>query len=167
MGFSLPSDIRFALSDIRLTSAGFAAGKPIPAKHTGEGVDVSPALSWTAIPESTRSFAVFCHDPDAPVISARGCYGFVHWVLYNIPGNITELTEGCAAYTSGINDFGNARYNGPLPPNGHGQHHYFFWIVALDTELDLAAGLTLYELLEKIQPHTLGMNRLVGSYQRD
>lgn len=166
MSFSLPSDIRFALSDMQITSTAFGAGTSIPARHTGEGVDVSPALGWNNVPNGTRSFAVFCHDPDAPVISSGGYYGFVHWVLYNIPGDITKLAEGCNAYTSGINDFGNPRYNGPLPPNGHGQHHYYFWIAALDKELELEAGLTLYALLEKIQPHTLGMNRLTGTYQR-
>ncbi len=167
MSFSPPADIRFALSDIQLTSTAFDAGQSIPAKYTGEEEDTSPALSWKNVPEGTRSFAVFCHDPDAPVLSALGHYGFVHWVLYNIPGNVTELAEGCDTYTGGVNDFGNVSYNGPMPPNGHGQHCYYFWIVALDKELELEADLTMYKLLEKIQPHALGMNRLVGSYERD
>jgi hypothetical protein len=90
----------------------------------------------------------------------------VHWVLYNIPASVSELAEGCADYTQGVNNFGNSGYNGPLPPEGHGQHKYYFWVIALDAELDLPAGLTLWQLLEKIEPHATAMNRLIGTYQR-
>ena len=83
----------FALSDMTLTSSAFEDGGPIPTRHTGEGEDVSPAFSWTEAPEGTRSFALICHDPDAPLVSP-GTYGFVHWVLYGIPGSATELPEG-------------------------------------------------------------------------
>jgi len=71
----------FALSDMTLMSAGFDRGEPIPTKHTGEDEDVSPALSWRGQPEGTRSFALICHDPDAPLVKPGGTYGFVHWVL--------------------------------------------------------------------------------------
>ncbi|MCA1788825.1 MAG: YbhB/YbcL family Raf kinase inhibitor-like protein, partial [Thioalkalivibrio sp.] len=77
----------FALSDLQLTSSAFTQGAAIPAQHTGEGEDLSPELTWKQVPEGTRSFAVICHDPDAPLVSVRGTYGFVHWLLYNIPGN--------------------------------------------------------------------------------
>jgi Raf kinase inhibitor-like YbhB/YbcL family protein len=155
----------FALSNMQLTSTAFEQGGRVPAKHTGEGEDVSPALAWSAAPEGTRSFAVICHDPDAPLVS-KGSYGFVHWVLYNIPGTVSSLAEGEKQYTSGRSDFGRAGYGGPMPPNGHGTHHYYFWVFALKEELNLEAGLTLWQLLEKIEPHTLGMNRLVGTYSR-
>jgi Raf kinase inhibitor-like YbhB/YbcL family protein len=122
-------------------------------------------LEWTHIPDGTRSFALICHDPDAPLVSP-GVYGFVHWVLYNIPGSVTGLPEGTADYTRGPNDFNEARYMGPMPPNGHGTHHYFFWLLALNKELNLPAGNTLWQLLEAIEPHVIGMNRLVGTYQR-
>jgi len=166
MGFSLPSDKRFALSDLQITSNAFSQNDQIPARHTGESDDISPALTWANVPKEARSLAVFCHDPDAPVISSAGNYGFVHWVYYNIPATTTNLPEGCSAYTSGKNDFGKSGYNGPMPPNGHGPHHYYFWVVALDATLNLEEGLTLSQLIEKIQPHTLGMNRLVGTYER-
>jgi Raf kinase inhibitor-like YbhB/YbcL family protein len=155
----------FALSKMQLTSTAFEQGGRIPAKHTGEGEDVSPALAWSAAPDGTRSFAVVCHDPDAPLVS-KGTYGFVHWVLYNIPGTVTSLAEGAKEYTSGKSDFGKPGYGGPMPPNGHGTHHYYFWVFALKDELNLEAGLTLSQLLETIEPHTLGMNRLVGTYSR-
>ncbi len=155
----------FALSEMQLRSSAFGPGEAIPRKYTGEGEDVSPALEWGGAPEGTRSFAVICHDPDAPLVKGN-TYGFVHWVLYGIPGSAQGLAEGAAEYTAGTNDFGNPGYGGPMPPEGHGVHHYFFWVLALDRELDLEPGLTLWQLLEKIEPHVLGMNRLVGTYQR-
>lgn len=157
--------MKFALSDLQVTSTAFEEGGPIPPKHTGEGADTSPPLEWSAVPEGTRSFAVICHDPDAPVIKDGG-YGFVHWVLYNVPGSATGLAEGVGDYATGDSDFGRPGYGGPMPPNGHGTHRYFFWVLALGREPDLEAGLTLHALLEKIEPDVLGMNRLMGTYER-
>jgi Raf kinase inhibitor-like YbhB/YbcL family protein len=156
----------FALSAIQLTSSVFTHGGSIPSKHTGEGEDISPALSWNAAPDGTRSYAVICHDPDAPLVAKGGTYGFVHWVLYNIPASLTHLDEGTTEHTRGKNDFGNEGYGGPMPPEGHGTHQYYFWVLALDEKLNLAAGLTMWELLERIEPHLIGMNRLVGVYER-
>jgi Raf kinase inhibitor-like YbhB/YbcL family protein len=155
----------FALSDMTLTSSAFENGGPIPRRHTGEGEDVSPALSWSKAPKGTRSFALICHDPDAPLVSP-GNYGFVHWVLYGIPGSVTQLPEGSGDYVQGVNNFGNAGYGGPMPPGGHGTHHYFFWLLALDSEPELDAGLTMWELLDRIEPSVIGANRLVGTYSR-
>ena len=155
----------FALSDMQLASSAFENHGAIPAKYTGEAEDVSPALSWSAAPEGTKSFVLICHDPDAPLVKP-GTYGFVHWVLYGIPGSVTELPEGVAEYTQGVNDFGNAGYGGPMPPPGHGPHHYFFWLLAMDANPELPAGFTMWELLAEIEPRVIGMNRLVGTYRR-
>ena len=155
----------FALSEMTLTSSAFDNGGSIPRKHTGEGEDVSPPLAWSKVPDGTRSFALICHDPDAPLVSA-GTYGFVHWVHYNIPADVTALPEGCKQHTDGPTNFGKAGYGGPMPPEGHGQHKYYFWILALDCEPNLEDGLDMWQLLAKVEPHTLAMNRLVGTYQR-
>ena len=155
----------FAISDMQLMSPAFEDGGSIPAKHTGDGDDVSPELTWTDAPEDTRSFALICHDPDAPLIKP-GNYGFVHWTLYGIPASVNSLPEGTGEYVHGVNDFGNQAYGGPMPPEGHGTHRYFFWLLALDTTPDLGAGLTMWELLAKIEPNVIGMNRLMGTYQR-
>ena len=156
----------FALSNMQLTSPAFANGGAIPVKHTGEAEDVSPALDWSNVPDGTQAFALICHDPDAPLVSPSGTYGFVHWVLYNIPGSARSLSEGTKEYTSGKSDFGREGYGGPMPPNGHGRHHYFFWLLALNQSLNLEPGLTMWQLLEKVEPHVIGMNRLVGTYER-
>ena len=155
----------FALSDMQLTSSAFRNRGEIPQRHTGESEDVSPDLAWSGAPSGAESFAVICHDPDAPLVTP-GTYGFVHWVLYDLPGTAHGLAEGTDEGTAGINDFGNPGYGGPMPPEGHGVHHYFFWVLALDRRLDLPAGLTLWQFLEKAEPHIIGMNRLVGTYER-
>ena len=155
----------FALSDMTLTSSAFDPHGAIPAKFTGEAEDVSPALAWDNVPEGTRSFALICHDPDAPLVKP-GAYGFVHWVLHGIPGDVRELPEGFDGGVCGLNDFGNVAYNGPMPPEGHGTHHYYFWLLALDSEPELEAGLEMWQLLNKIEPNVIGMNRLIGTYSR-
>ena len=77
------------------------------------------------------------------------------------------LDEGETSYTSGTNNFGSTGYGGPMPPEGHGIHHYFFWILALNIASDLEAGLSMEELLKEMEPNVIGMNRLVGTYSRD
>ena len=85
-----------------------------------------------------ETLALIADDPDAPAGT------WVHWVLYNIPASVTELPEGAAAAgAEGVNGFGKPGYGGPMPPPGHGAHHYFFVLMALDRELGLEPGLTL------------------------
>ncbi|MBV1879047.1 MAG: YbhB/YbcL family Raf kinase inhibitor-like protein [Pseudomonadales bacterium] len=156
----------FALSAMSLSSSAFEQGGDIPEKYTGEGADVSPPLSWADAPEGTKAFAVICHDPDAPLVSPVGTYGFGHWALYNIPADVNGLEEATGAYTSGTSDFGKPGYGGPMPPPGHGKHQYYFWVLALSEALELEAGLSIMDLLRRVEPSLIGMNRLVGVYQR-
>ena len=156
----------FALSDMHLQSTAFADGGAIPSRHTGVGADTSPALTWTNAPAGTQAYAVICHDPDAPLVTPGGTYGFVHCVLYNIPASTSVIDEGSESFTSGKNDFGHDGYGGPMPPEGHGTHRYYFWVLALDKQIELEAGLTLWELLARVEPNLIGMNRLVGTFER-
>ncbi|MDN6296524.1 MAG: YbhB/YbcL family Raf kinase inhibitor-like protein [Halomonas sp.] len=155
----------FAPSALEVTSPAFEHHHTIPEKYSGEGDDVSPALFWKNPPEGTKGFAVICHDPDAPLIQ-HGTYGFVHWALYNLPADTLSLEENTTVGTVGQNDTGNVGYSGPMPPEGHGTHHYYFWVLALDCHTSLPAGLTLVDLLKEVEPHLLGMSRLTGTYQR-
>lgn len=155
----------FVPSKMQLTSSAFDRGGAIPKKHTGEGENVSPPLSWSDAPSEAKSFAVICHDPDAPLVK-EGAYGYVHWVLYDLPASMTSLAEGSSEGTAGKHDGDGTGYTGPMPPEGHGTHHYFFSILALDKELGLEPGLTLWDFLDKAEPNIIAMNRLVGTYQR-
>lgn len=154
---------------MEVSSGAFEANQAIPRKFTGEGEDVSPALSWSAAPAGTKSIALICDDPDAPMERP-----FVHWVIFNLPGDVTGLAEGVPASGTvdepaalqGVNDFGNIGYGGPMPPEGHGTHRYFFKVYALDTSLALDAGATKADVVNAIEGHVLDEGELVGTYER-
>jgi Raf kinase inhibitor-like YbhB/YbcL family protein len=146
--------------DFRLTSPSFADGASIPARHTCDGDDLSPRLTWTGTPGGTQSFALIVDDPDAP----RGT--FTHWVVYDIPAEMTELGEGSTLGTQGRNSFGRSGYGGPCPPPGDDAHRYRFTLYALDVPAIALEGGTRGELERKIETHVLATARLVGKYQR-
>lgn len=147
------------VADLRLKSPAFEGHKPIPAQHASDGPDVAPPLEWSGVPEGTKAFAIVVHDPDAPLVD-----GFTHWVAYGIPGDATGLPEGGGDAAAGTNSFGNQRYNGPAPPPGHGPHHYYFWLYALDEDLDLEPGLERRALHDRIEDHVIEQARLIGTY---
>ncbi len=148
------------VQDLTIRSSAFDGHGPIPERHSGDGDDVSPALAWSGVPSGTRAFAVVVHDPDAPLVD-----GFTHWVACNIPGDATGLPEGDKTVTPGTNSFGNQRYNGPAPPPGHGPHHYYFWVYALDADLGLEHGLGRRKLLARIERHVIEQARVIGTYE--
>jgi Raf kinase inhibitor-like YbhB/YbcL family protein len=151
------------LGNLKITSTAFGPRGLIPKRNGGDGGNVSPALEWSGAPKGTKEFALVSFDPDAPLP-----HGFVHWVAYGIPASVTKLSEGQAAnaYTAGVNGTGKPGYMGPYPPNGHGIHHYYFWVYALDDTLKLKPGLNLEQLLDSIAPHILEQARVVGLYER-
>lgn len=150
------------IADLEVSSPVCSWGGEIPAKHAKEGDDVSPPLQWSGLPDGTEQIAVICHDPDAPLPR-----GFTHWVLYGIPAATTAIPEGGGgSFVEGVNDYGDKGYGGPQPPEGHGTHHYYFWVYALDTQLDLDPGLSRDELLDAISDHIIEQNRLVATYER-
>ena len=156
----------FALSDMRLTSPAFAPGGAIPKRYTGEGEDIPPPLQMAAVPAAARSLAIFCHDPDAPLVVPHR-YGFVHWLVYNLPPDLRQLDQASTAGTAGSTDFGRNGYGGPMPPQGHGEHRYYFWLLALDCAPDLPPDMDLCSFLTRVEPRVIAMNRLTGTYQRD
>jgi Raf kinase inhibitor-like YbhB/YbcL family protein len=148
------------------STPAFPAGGTIPKKFTCDGADMSPQLSWKEAPAGTQSFALIMDDPDAPVGT------WVHWVLYNVPANMTELPEGVGKQArlangtlQGRNDFHKTGYGGPCPPAGK-PHRYFFKLYALDTKLNLRAGATKAELEHAMKDHILVATELMGRYGR-
>ncbi len=153
---------------IGVTSAAFQDNGDIPSRYSRAGGNISPALSWSALPKKTASLALICEDPDAP-----GHDPFTHWVLYNVPPNLQGLPEGVAqgaqpeaipGAEQGRNDFGNVGYDGPAPPRGDGIHRYQFQIYALDEMLPLSPGVTAEAVWQAIKDHVLGKGVLVGVY---
>lgn len=150
-------------SELRLVSSAFAEGESIPEVYTCNGEDISPPLSWEGAPEGTESFALIMDDPDAPVGT------WVHWVLFDIPGDRRELPEDVPAQAEvpdmgrhGENSWGRTDYGGPCPPSG--THTYVFKLYALDTTLDLEAGTTKKALLDAMEGHLLARTELRGEY---
>jgi Raf kinase inhibitor-like YbhB/YbcL family protein len=151
---------------MQLSSSAFKAGEPIPAKHTCDGQNVSPPLKWTATTANAKSLALIADDPDAP----GGTW--VHWVLFDLPPNVTELPEAIektqfipGGAKQGLNDFRHLGYGGPCPPQGK-PHRYFFKLYALDKELGLKAGASKKELEHAMEGHILGEASLMGTYKR-
>jgi len=150
----------------QISNTVFSNGQTIPKKFTCDGPDVSPQLSWKEAPAATQSFALIMDDPDAP----SGTW--VHWVLYNLPANTSELPEGmdkpeqlAAVALQGRNDFRKIGYGGPCPPRGT-PHRYYFKLYALDTKLDLKGGATKSDLEHAMKGHILGEAELMGRYGR-
>ena len=154
-----------------ITSTAFKDGQPIPTKYTGEGDDVSPPLAWTGVHDGARQLALICDDPDAPTDEP-----WVHWVIYGLPPEITGLPEGvptteiveAPSAIQGVNGWPGRviGYNGPMPPPGHGVHHYHFTLYALDVALELAPGASKAELLAAMDGHILATGELIGTYER-
>jgi len=148
-----------------LTTTAFENGAMIPKKFTCDGPDTSPPLKWTEPPKGTKSFAVIVDDPDAP----SGTW--VHWVLYDVPAETRELSEGVRkdrqlpnGALQGRNDFGKIGYNGPCPPRG-GPHRYFFKLYALDARTNLKAGASKSEVERAMKGHILAQTEIVGRFQ--
>lgn len=151
---------------IEMKSPAFQNGGEIPHRHTCDGADGSPRLTWTEAPAGTQSFALIADDPDAP----GGTW--VHWVIYDIPASIKELPESIASGETlasgakqGVNDFRKTGYGGPCPPPGS-PHRYFFRLYALDAAANLKPRATKQQLLDAIKGHVLAEAELVGKYGR-
>lgn len=150
------------VASLRIKSPAFDGHKRIPDKYTTNGENLAPPLEWSGAPEGTQAFAIVVHDPDAPLVD-----GFTHWVAYRIPAATTSLPEGGEGPVQGINSMGEEGYMGPAPPPGHGPHHYYFWVYALDEDLELPPGQDRRSLLEQIEDHVIEQARFIGTYSNE
>src|SRR5579862_252682 len=149
-----------------ISSTSFENGADIPKKFTCDGADLSPELSWVDPPSGTLSFTLIADDPDAP----SGTW--THWVLFDLPANVTSLAEGVTKIDElpggerqGRNDFRKIGYNGPCPPPGK-PHRYFYKLYALSDKLDLKPGASKQEVEDAMATRILGQTQWMGKYQR-
>lgn len=133
----------------------------IPTIYTCEGKDISPQLSWKDEPDKTIAFTLILSDPDAPGGT------FYHWVLFNIPKNISALHEGSSLkdVIVGKNSWGKLQYNGPCPPKGS-NHHYYFTLYAQNALLNLPSGSDAETVINALKNHTLAKAELMATFSR-
>lgn len=162
-----------AVNQITVSSEAFNAGAPIPDFNSAYYDNVSPRLVWSNVPTTANSIVLIAQDPDAPRAEP-----FVHWLIVNLPADISSLPENqsSAQYLGadfgnaqqGVNGFGAVGYLGPKPPPGHGLHHYHFQIFALDvSDIKLNDNFALADLLAAMENHVVAKGELIGTYQRD
>lgn len=150
-----------------LESPAFRDGGRIPRRHSCEGDDLSPALTWSGLPAGCRSLALVCEDPDAP----GGTWH--HWAIFDVPASERGLREGMptdervGAMRQAINDFRRVGYGGPCPPPGHGPHRYRFRLLALAVkQLDVPDRPTCKAVAAAAGRQALAETVLTGRYER-
>ncbi len=158
--------------ELQLRSPAFEDGQMIPKKYTEDGENISPPLAWDVSGEAVNQYALIMDDPDAPRDEP-----WVHWVLYAIPGIVSQLPEGLPrddtigdppGTRQGLNSWGadSVGYRGPAPPPEHGAHHYHFRLFALSEPLILAGAVNRNMLLDAMKGCTIRTAELIGTYRR-
>ncbi len=156
---------------LTLTSAAFTHNGNIPAKYTCDGDSkLSPPLSFGGVPEEAKSLVLVMDDPDVPDIRKKefGIEAFDHWVLFNIPPETREISEGDTVGTPGATTRGELHYVGPCPPPQYEpkEHRYIFKLYALRAPLTLSVGATKREVLDALAPIVIAQAELIGRYAR-
>jgi Raf kinase inhibitor-like YbhB/YbcL family protein len=153
-------------SGVRITSPAFAPSGAIPKTHTLEGENLSPPLVFHDVPQGAKSLALIVDDPDAPD-PAKPKVVWVHWLLYNLPHDVTGLAAGAGdrlpdGTLVGLNDWGKQSYGGPKPPIG--RHRYFFRLYALDIRLPRLSRPNRQNLEDAMRGHVIAEAELMGTF---
>jgi Raf kinase inhibitor-like YbhB/YbcL family protein len=157
--------------NLTLNCSVFSDNGIIPIRYTGEGQNISPQLNWRGVSPACKSLVLICDDPDAPGRNQA----FVHWLVYNIHPTASSLPEGIPPLerlpapligSQGRNSFLKIGYGGPLPPIGHGIHHYIFKLYSLNCELPLAPGASKDDVVKAMTGNILDACQLVGKFER-
>jgi Raf kinase inhibitor-like YbhB/YbcL family protein len=146
-----------------VTSNIFTDGGRIPVAYTCDSDNISPDVQWSGVSDGVESFAMVMDDPDAG--------GFVHWVVYDIPGNAIGIPPGVTdeatlanGSVQGTNGRGEIGYTGPCPPSG--EHTYVFTVYALDSAPEIEPGAEALDVITAIEGHILATGRVTGTYGR-
>jgi Raf kinase inhibitor-like YbhB/YbcL family protein len=166
----LPHDFHPEVPSFTVVSEDLAPGGVLADAQVFAAGNTSPQLRWEGFPPETKSFTVTCYDPDAPTGS-----GFWHWVVFDIPGSVTELPVGAGSggfeglpegAIQARNDYGSKEFGGAAPPPGDGSHRYVFTVYAVDTEkLGPDAGASPAVVGFNLRFHTIARAQLIGEYE--
>jgi Raf kinase inhibitor-like YbhB/YbcL family protein len=151
---------------LQVGSDDFRANALIPDRYSGYGAGLSPGLHWSAVPNA-KSYLVIVEDPDAHPVTV------VHWLIWNIPGNVVSLAQGIAQNLrlsdpanaiQGQNSHKTIGYTGPHPPVGDPPHHYHFQVFALDGLIHVDPGATRDEVIAAATGHVVAHGEIIGLY---
>jgi hypothetical protein len=155
---------------MEILSTAFKDGEKIPIQYVMPGAggkNISIPLAWKNVPAGTKSFCLSIVDPH-PVAQ-----NWVHWLVINIPSQITSIEEGASkkkmpqGSVELKNSFGEIGYGGPQPPKGTGDHPYVVTLYALNVEkLDLGVNTSLSAFKKAIEGKVIGSASITGKYGR-
>jgi Raf kinase inhibitor-like YbhB/YbcL family protein len=154
--------------DILVTCPVQEADGRLPDRYTAYYANTSPPLRWSGLAEA-QAWAIIVEDPDAPQEEP-----FVHWMIWNIAGELTAVPEGIGNAArpitpqnaiQGRNSHGSHGWFGPRPPAGHGVHRYYFQVFALNGPIDMGADTPLVELLNALKARTLATGEMMATYE--
>jgi len=162
-----PYDYLPPVPSFEVTSDDIQDGFALKDDQVAEGGNTSPQLAWSGAPQGTQSYVVTCFDPDAPTPS-----GFWHWVLVDIPADVTSLAAGAAAGALPgkafhvRNDGGEREFSGAAPPEGDMSHRYFFVVHAVsEPTLGVDENASPAVVSFNLAFTTLGRAVIHGTYQ--
>lgn len=163
-----PYSLLPAVDAFGVTSADVTEGRPLKADQVYDAGNTSPQLTWEPGPEGTASYVVTCFDPDAPIVS-----GFWHWVVVDVPADVTSLDTGAGASDATLpggafhvrNDFGTPDFAGAAPPQGDQVHRYQFVVHAVkEPTLGVDSSATPAVVGFNLAFKTLGRAIVTGTY---
>ena len=127
----------------------------IDIRYTCTGDNVSPAITWSNVPDGTVEIAIVMSDPDAN--------GFVHWVVAGLDPLAGGIPEGAVPPTAvqAVNDFGDLGYGGPCPPTSH---TYVVDIYAIGQQLELPTGVPASDLVRAIESSLIATRSVAGHF---
>ncbi len=147
------------IDKLSVSSPDFGNLELISAQFTADGGSTVPRIDFDGAPEGTVEFALICNDPDAPLPN-----GFTHWVVYGIPAEATSLDLSAPGVRGAPNGTGQTAWYGPQPPAGHGVHHYYFYLYALNAPVDGTP--TREEFLVKYADSIIEQARTIGLFSQ-